>query len=128
MRIYARDHVCPFRYTGDLFGAFSNFQPLAVPISAGPWTFGASESLYQACKVGPRPDIPLRIAEAPTARETAAIGCTPGLGIVPGWNAQFFDVMRWVRPRKREANAEEIDAMHAATVDRPIVEVSTGDA
>ena len=31
MRIYARDQVCSFRFTRATWGAFSNFQPLAVP-------------------------------------------------------------------------------------------------
>ena len=121
MRIYARNQVCPFRYTRAPFGAFSNFQPLAAPIIAGPWTFRFAESLYQAAKFGTRPDIQRRIAEAPTAREAAATGRTPGLGIDPGWNAQRVDVMRWALRMKRETNADEIDAVLAATADRPIV-------
>ena len=83
MRIYARDQVCSFRFTRAGWGAFSNFQPLAVPIAAGPWTFPTSEHAYQACKFPARPDVQQRIAEAPTAREAAAIGRTPGLGIDP---------------------------------------------
>ena len=51
-----------------------------------------------------------RIAEAATAREAAAIGRAPGLGIAPDWNAQRVDVMRWVLRMKRGANATEIDA------------------
>ena len=35
--------------------------------------------------------------------------------------------MRWVLRMKREANPAEIDAVLAATGDRPIVEVSTRD-
>ena len=128
MRIYARDEVCGFRFRRAAWGAFSNFQPLPVPIAAGPWTFATSESLYQACKFAGRPDVQQRIAEAPTAREAAAIGRTPGLGIDPGWNAQRVDVMRWVLRLKREANEAEIDALLAATGDRPIVEVSARDA
>ena len=127
MRIYAKDHVCPFRYTAAAWGAFSNFQPLTVPIAAGPWTFATSEHVYQACKFPARPDIQQRIADAPTAREAASIGRTPGLGIDPGWNVQRVDVMRWVLRMKREANPAEIDAVLAATGDRPIVEVSTRD-
>ena len=69
------------------------------------------------------PDIQQRIAEAPTAREAAAIGRTPGLGIDPGWNARRVDVMRWVLRMKREANQAEIDAVLTATDNRPIVEV-----
>ena len=125
MRIYARDEVCGFRFCRTAWGAFSNFQPLPAPIAAGPWTFAASESLYQACKFAGRPDVQQRIAEAPTAREAAAIGRTPGLGIDPGWTAQRVHVMRWVLRMKREANAAQIDALLAATGDRPIVEVST---
>ena len=127
MRIYARDQVCGFRFTRQAWGELSNFQPLAVPIAAGPWTFATSEHAYQACKFPARPDIQQRIAEAPTAREAAAIGRTPGLGIDPGWNARRVDVMRWVLRMKREANQAEIDAVLAATGDRPIVEVSTRD-
>ena len=127
MRIYARDQVCSFRFTRTTWGAFSNFQPLAVPIAAGPWTFATSEHAYQACKFPARPDVQQRIAEAPTAREAAAIGRTPGLGLDPGWNAQRVDVMRWVLRMKREANRAAIDAVLAATGDRPIVEVSTRD-
>ena len=127
MRVYARDQVCGFRYSRAEWGAFSNFQPLAVPIAAGPWTFRFSESLYQAAKFAARPDVQRHIAEAPTAREAAAIGRTPGLGIDPDWNAQRVDVMRWVLRLKREANAAEIDAVLAATGDRPIVEVSSRD-
>ena len=104
MRIYAKDQVCPFRYARAAWGAFSNFQPLAVPLGAGPWSFATSEAVYQASKFGTRPDVQQRIAEAPTAREATAIGRTPGLGIDPGWNAQRFNVMRWLLRMKREAN------------------------
>ena len=128
MRTYAQHDACSFRFTKSAWGAFSNFQPLAVPILAGPWTFISSESVYQACKFPERPDVQRRIAEAPTAREAAAIGRTPGLGIDPGWTAQRVDVMRWVLRMKREANRDEIDAALAATGERPIVEVSTRDA
>ena len=127
MRVYTKEQACPFRFTNAAWGAFSNFQPLGVPIAAGPWSFGTSEAAYQACKFPARPDVQQRIAEASTAREAAAIGRTPGLGIDPGWNAQRVDVMRWVLRMKREANAAEIDAVLAATGDRPIVEVSTRD-
>ena len=127
MRIYARDRACGFRYARAEWGAFSNFQPLAVPIAAGPWTFATSEALYQACKFAVRPEIQQRIAEAPTPGQAAAIGRTPGLGMAPGWTAQRVDVMRWVLRLKREANEAEIDALLAATADRPIVEVSTRD-
>ena len=127
MRVYARDQVCPFRFTRAPYGAFSNFQPLAVPIAAGPWTFRFAEALYQAAKFPAHSEVQQRIADAPTAREAAAIGRTPGLGIDPGWNARRVDVMRWVLRMKREANAAEIDAVLTTTGDRPIVEVSTRD-
>ena len=84
-------------------------------------------AVYQAAEFAAHPDIQPRIAEAPTAREAATIGRTPGLGIDPGWNAQRVDVMRWVLRVKREANAAEIDAVLAETGDRPIVEVSIRD-
>ena len=127
MRVYIKEQACPFRFTNAKWGAFSNFQPLAVPIAAGTWSFGTSEGLYQACKFPAHPGVQQRIAEAPTAREAAAIGRTPGLGIDPCWNAQRVDVMRWVLRLKREANAAEIDAVLASTGERPIVEVSTRD-
>ena len=76
MRIYAKDEVCGFRLTRAAWGAFSNFQPLAVPIAAGPWTFPTSGHLYQAAKFGARPDIQQRVAKAPTARDAVAIGRT----------------------------------------------------
>ena len=127
MRVYARNQICPFRFSRSPFGEFSNFFPLAVPLVAGPWTFRFSESLYQAAKFAGRPDVQQRIAEAPTAREAAAIGRTPGLGLDPGWNGQRVDVMRWVLRLKRETNAAEIDAVLAATAHRPIVEISSRD-
>ena len=127
MRVYIKEQACGFRFTKAAWSAFSNFQPLAVPIVAGPWSFQFSESLYQAAKFAGHPDVQQRIAEAPTAREAAAIGRTPGLGIDSGWNAQRVDVMRWVLRMKREANAAEIDAVLAETGERPIVEVSTRD-
>ena len=127
MRSYERKKSCGFRFTDAAWGELSNFFPLAVPIAAGPWAFATSEHLYQACKFPARPNIQQRIAEAPTARNAAAIGRTPGLGIDPGWNAQRVDVMRWVLRLKREANAAQIDALLAATGERPIVEVSTRD-
>ena len=127
MRVYARDQACGFRFTKSAWGAFSNFQPLAVPIVAGPWSFNSSESLYQAAKFPAHPHVQQRIADAATAREAAAIGRTPGLGIDPGWNDRRVDVMRWVVRMKREANQAEIDTLLAATTDRPIVEVSTRD-
>ncbi len=127
MRTYIKEQACGFRFTKAAWGAFSNFQPLAVPIMAGPWSFGTSEAVYQACKFPAHPDVQQRIAEAPTAREAATIGRTSGLGIDPGWNAQRVDVMRWVLRLKREANAAEIDAVLASTGERSIVEVSTRD-
>ena len=127
MRINARDEVCPFRFVRAEWGAFSNFQPLTVPIAAGPWTLPTSEHLYQAAKFGARPVVQQRIAESPTPREAAAISHTPGLDIGPGWNAQLVHVMRWVLRLKREANTAEIDAVLAATADRPILEVSALD-
>ena len=127
MRIYPKDEACGFRLTRAAWGAFSNFQPLPIPIATGPWTFATSEHVYQAAKFGAHPDVQRRIAEVSTPREAAAIGRTPGLGIDPGWNTQRVDVMRWVLRMKREANQAEIDALLAATGDRPIVEVSTRD-
>ena len=127
MRIYKREQACGFRFSRAAWGAFSNFQPLAVPILAGPWSFGTSEAAYQACKFPSHPGVQQRIAEAPTARQAAAIGRTPGLGIDPGWNARRVDVMRWVLRCKHEANRDEIDALLAETGERPIVEVSTRD-
>ena len=85
---------------------------------------GTSEAVDQACKFPAHPGIQQRIAEAMTARETAAIGRTPGLGIDTGWNAQRVDVMRWVLRMMREVNRRAIDAMLNATSERPIVEVS----
>ena len=128
MRIYKQDEVCGFRFTRADWGAFSNFQPLAVPIAAGPWAFPTSEHLYQAAKFGAAPDVQRRIASAPSAREAAAIGRSPMLGIDPCWNAQRVNVMRWVLRMKREANADAIDAELARTGERAIVEVSTRDA
>ena len=127
MRIYAKDEACGFRFSRAAWGAFSNFQPLAVPVAAGLWSFSSSEALYQGAKFAARPDIQQRISAAPTAREAAAIGRTPGLGIDPGWNAQRVDVMRWVLRMKREANPAAIDADLTATGAHPIVEVSTRD-
>ena len=127
MRVYTRDQVCPFRFTKAAWGEFSNFFPLDVPIIAEPLLFNNSEALYQACKFPAHPDVQQRISETLTAREAAAIGRTPGLGIDPGWNARRIDVMRWVLRRKREANLDEIDAVLAETGERPIVEVSTRD-
>ena len=128
MRTYMRERSCGFRFTAAAWGELSNFFPLAVPIAAGPWTFVTSEHAYQASKFPARPDVQQRIAEAPTARQAAAIGRTPDLGIDPGWNPQRIDVMRWVLRLKRQSNRQEIDAVLANTGDRPIVEVSTRDA
>ena len=127
MRVYAKEHACGFRFTREAWGELSNFHPLPVPIAAGPFRFGTSEAVYQAAKFGAHPDVQRRIAEAPTPREAAALGRTPGLGIDPGWNAQRVDVMRWVLRMKREANRTAIDAVLAATGERAIVEVSTRD-
>ena len=127
MRVYAKEHACGFRFTREAWGELSNFHPLAAPVAAGPFRFRTSEALYQAAKFGARPDVQRRIAEAPTPREAAAIGRTPGLGIDPGWNAQRVDVMRWVLRMKREADRAGIDAVLAATGERAIVEVSTRD-
>ena len=128
MRVYNRDEVCGFRFTREIWGAFSNFAPLAAPIAAGPWTFATSEALYQAAKFGAAPAVQRRIAGAPTARAAAAIGRGKKAGLDPDWNAQRVNVMRWVLRMKREANAAEIDAVLAATGERAIVEVSTRDA
>ncbi len=127
MRVYAKEHACGFRFTREAWGELSNFHPLAAPIAAGPFRFATSEALYQAAKFEARPVVQRRIAEAPTPREAAAIGRTPGLGIDPGWNAQRVDVMRWVLRMKREADQVGIDAVLAATGERAIVEVSTRD-
>ena len=127
MRISAKDRVCGFRFVRPEWSAFSNFQLLAVPIAAGPWTFTTSEHLYQAAKFRARPDIQQGLARALSARAAAAIGRTPGLGIDPRWNGQRVDVMRWVLRMKRKANPAEIDAVLAASGDRHIVEVSVRD-
>ena len=127
MRIYKKDEVCGFRYTREAWGAFSNFQPLAVPIAAGPWTFATSEHAYQAAKFAAAPDVQQRIANAPTAREAAAIGRSPIPGMDPRWTAQRVNVMRWVLRMKREANAAAVDAVLADTGERAIVEISTRD-
>ena len=55
MRIYARTEVCGFRYSAAEWGELSNFYPLAVPITAGPWLFATSEGLYQAAKFAAHP-------------------------------------------------------------------------
>jgi len=128
MRVYNRDEVCGFRFTREIWGAFSNFAPLAAPIVAGPWTFATSEALYQAAKFGNAPAVQRRIACAPTARQAAAIGRRTAVGLDPEWMAQRVNAMRWVLRMKREANAAEIDAMLAATGERAIVEISTRDA
>ena len=128
MRIYKRDEVCGFRFTREMWGEFSNFAPLAVPIAAGPWTFATSEHLYQAAKFGAAPEVQNRIAGAPTAREATAIGRSPNAGLDPHWTAQRVNAMRWVLRMKREANAPAIDAALARTGGRAIVEVSTRDA
>ena len=127
MRIYKNDEVCGFRFTKADWGAFSNFQPLAVPIAAGPWTFSSSEALYQAAKFAAAPDVQQRIANAPTAREAAAIGRGPNPGMDPRWTAHRVNVMRWVLRMKREANAAAIDAELTRTGERAIVEISTRD-
>ena len=118
MRIYARSQVCGFRFSREIWGELSNFFPLVVPIAAGSWLFSSSEALHQAAKFGSRPDLQLRIAEAPTPREAAAIDRTPDLGIAPGWNARRVDVMRWVLRMNREANRTQFDAVLAVTGDR----------
>ena len=128
MRVYNRDEVCGFRFTREIWGAFSNFAPLAAPIAAGPWTFVTSEHLYQAAKFGAAPEVQRRIALARTARAAAAIGRGEKAGLDPRWNQQRVNAMRWVLRMKREANAADIDAAIAATGDRAIVEVSTRDA
>ena len=127
MRIYKKDDVCGFRYTRETWGAFSNFQPLAVPIVAGPWALPSSEHLYQAAKFGAAPDVQHRIANAPTAREAAAIGRSPLAGIDPRWTDQRVNVMRWVLRLKREANTASIDGALTRTGDRAIVEISARD-
>ncbi len=128
MRIYEKDDVCGFRFTREAWGAFSNFQPLAVPIAAGPWTFATSEHLYQAAKFAAAPDVQQRIANAPTAREAAAIGRSPVPGLDPRWTARRVNVMRWVLRMKREKNAAAVDAELVRTGERAIVEISTRDA
>ena len=124
---YQPDQVCGFRYTRAQWGEFSNFSPLATPISAGPWTFATSEHLYQAAKFGPTPETQARIAAAASARQAASTGRTSN-GVHPNWNSQRVDVMRWVIRMKREANPEQIDALLVQTGDRPIVEISARDA
>ena len=99
-----------------------------MPIAAGPWTFSTAEHVYQAAKFGGAPDVQQRIANAPTAREAAAIGRTPMTGLDPRWTAQRVNVMRWVLRMKREANAAAVDAVLADTGERAIVEISTRDA
>ena len=128
MRIYKHDEVCGFRFSRAAWGAFSNFQPLTVPIAAGPWTFSTSEHLYQAAKFAAAPDVQRKIANAPTAREAAAIGRSRNPGMDPRWTARRVNVMRWVLRMKREANAPDVDTALARTGERAIVEISTRDA
>ena len=124
---YNASDVCGFRFTRDEWGAFSNFAPLAAPIAAGPWTFASSEHLYQAAKFGPSPDVQQQIANAPAARDAAALGRSSE-GMHPDWNAQRIDVMRWIIRVKHEANPAEIGALLTRTGDKPIVEISTKDS
>ena len=100
MRIYARDEACGFRFSRAAWGAFSNFQPLAVPIAAGPWLISSSESLYQSAKFAARPDIQQRIAAAPTAREAATLGRT-------SWPRHRPRLERPARPRHALGSAHE---------------------
>ena len=130
MRIYIKEQACGFRFTKAAWG-----QPSATssPLRRGrSWPVPGPLGFPKACLPGlpnspAHPDVQQRIAKAPTAKEAAAIGRAPGLGIDPGWNAQRVDVMRWVLRMKREANAAEIDTLLAETGERPIVEVSTRD-
>ena len=101
---------------------------ILLRIAQATWmTFPTSEHLYQAAKFGAAPKVQRRIADAPTAREAAAIGRGTKAGMNPDWNAQRVNAMRWVLRMKREANASGIDAALARSGDRPIVEVSTRD-
>ena len=128
MRIYKRDEVCGFRFTREAWGEFSNFQPLAVPIAAGPWSFPTSEHLYQAAKFAAAPEVQRRIAGTRTAGEAARIGRGTAAGLDPCWMSQRVNAMRWVLRMKREANPAAIDASLTRSGDRAIVEVSTRDA
>ena len=126
-KTYAKADACPFRYTRDTWGLFSNFAPLPAAIAAGPRSFATSEHLYQAAKFGESRDSQRRIAYASTAREAAGLGRRLQDGLDPNWNDQRIDVMRWVIRMKREANPAAIDALLERTGERPIVEVSSRD-
>ena len=126
-KTYAKADACPFRFTRDTWGLFSNFAPLPAAIAAGPRSFATSEHLYQAAKFGESPDSQRRIAYASTAREAAGLGRRLQDGLDPDWNDQRIDVMRWVIRMKREANPAAIDALLERTGERPIVEVSSRD-
>ena len=65
IRIYAKDRVCGFGFVRPGWGACSNFQPLAVPIAAGPWTFSTSEASYHAAKFGTPTGHPARHRRSP---------------------------------------------------------------
>ena len=52
MRIYAKDEVCGFRFTRAAWVERSNFQPLAVPIAAGPWTFQRQKIFIRPASLG----------------------------------------------------------------------------
>ena len=123
---YQASDVCGFRFTRDTWGAFSNFQPLAAPIAAGPWTFASTEHLYQTAKFGPSPEVQQQIANTSAARDAARIGRSAE-GMNPEWNSQRIDVMRWIIRVKHETNPGEIGALLARTADKPIVEISTRD-
>ena len=127
MRIYAKDRVCPFRYTAAAWGAFSNFQPLGVPIAAGPWTFFTSEAVYQAAKFGtPRtssnasPKHRRRGRPPPSGARRVSASTRAGTPSASMSCAGCCDAS--ARPK-----ADEIDAVLAETADRPIVEVSARD-
>ena len=124
---YQPSDVCGFRFTRETWGAFSNFQPLATPIAAGPWTFASTEHLYQSAKFGPSPDVQERIASTSSAREAAQLGRS-AKGINPDWSSQRIDVMRWIIRVKHEANPGEIATLLERTGDKPIVEISNKDA
>ena len=98
-----------------------------MSIAAGPWVFGTSEAALPSLQIRLTPDIQQRIAEPPTAREAPSIGRTPDLGIDASRNEQRIDVMPWVLRMKREADADEINAVLVTTGDCSIVEMSARD-
>jgi ribA/ribD-fused uncharacterized protein len=126
-RAYRRAEAITFQKTNERFGALSNMAP-GFPLEVNGIPFGTSEVLYQAFRFPHLPDVQ-RMIIAEKSPMTAKMKSKPyRVFSRPDFEQMKVSVMRWCLRVKLLQNWNGFAAVLEATLDRPIVEVSTKDS